>query len=568
VTWHPAIDSVTPQDLIRYNIYWNTTEAGVFAQAPGKTVIGTAPWIGSEDIVETGGEAIYPKAQSFRPPFTQIRDAELYMNEPAFSPWEVRILTDLPNTIVGGEGWEIDLCDLERKTIGLASVPSSKAGWGAFNFSPPLSVTSGLTYYLFIGSHTTTFGIDTSRNWASSVGEGDPGPYSDGAGWIHVDNWNDNSNVAPEFETRRDYAFRIRRPSEISTIIEGLDPTPSYFIGVRAQDEANNEDTNTKTIESATPTPTPIVSEIITRVGSYDTPDTAMAVALSGSLVYVADRLAGLQIIDVSDPALPVLRGAHELPEDAAIDVAVSDSMAYVANRSAGLQIIDVSDPSAPFQMGSLGGLVERPHVVEKVTVSGVVAYATDFSTLYTIGVWVPSAPILAGSFDTPGTAWDMAVDEPLVYVTDGACGLQFLDATELSSPGNRGSYDTPGMAQDIALLGSLAYVAAGDAGLLIIDVSDFGAPVLRGSFDTPGNAQAVVVSGSVAYVADGGGGLQVVDVTDPSAPALRSFYSTEQDAVDLAVSDPLIYVAAGELLILRRAPRPEAGVSTWGSYE
>ena len=44
--------------------------------------------------------------------------------------------------------------------------------------------------------------------------------------------------------------------------------------------------------------------------GYVDTPGTAARVAVVGNLAYVADRLAGLQIVDISSPARPRIIGS------------------------------------------------------------------------------------------------------------------------------------------------------------------------------------------------------------------------------------------------------------------
>ena len=82
-------------------------------------------------------------------------------------------------------------------------------------------------------------------------------------------------------------------------------------------------------------------------VGAYDTSDFARDVYVSGSLAYVADWRAGLQVIDVSNPASPIRRGGYDT-SGYAYDVFVSGSLAYIADRDAGLQIIDVSNPANP----------------------------------------------------------------------------------------------------------------------------------------------------------------------------------------------------------------------------
>jgi hypothetical protein len=54
-------------------------------------------------------------------------------------------------------------------------------------------------------------------------------------------------------------------------------------------------------------------------------------VAVSGHYAYVADWDAGLQVIDVSDPANPRRVGGYDTP-GYALGVAVSGNYAYVAD--------------------------------------------------------------------------------------------------------------------------------------------------------------------------------------------------------------------------------------------
>jgi len=121
-----------------------------------------------------------------------------------------------------------------------------------------------------------------------------------------------------------------------------------------------------------------------TFVGSYNTPNFAYGVEVVGNYAYVADYSAGLQIIDVSDPANPTLAGSYNTP-GSSFGVTVSGNYAYVAN-SPTLQIIDISNPANPVYAGSYntGGAL-------KVTVSG--NYAN---------VW---APILAPTSTTTSLA-------------------------------------------------------------------------------------------------------------------------------------------------------------------
>jgi hypothetical protein len=73
---------------------------------------------------------------------------------------------------------------------------------------------------------------------------------------------------------------------------------------------------------------------------------------LVGDTALVASSLAGLRIVDVSNPAVSVEVGTLDTP-DSANGVAVVDGVAFVADRTSGLRIIDVSDPALPTKLGS-----------------------------------------------------------------------------------------------------------------------------------------------------------------------------------------------------------------------
>jgi hypothetical protein len=73
----------------------------------------------------------------------------------------------------------------------------------------------------------------------------------------------------------------------------------------------------------------------------------AYAVAVAGQYAYVAAGLAGLQVIDVSDPGNPRLVGGLDTPGSAE-GVAVSGQYAYVADGEWGLHILRIGDAATP----------------------------------------------------------------------------------------------------------------------------------------------------------------------------------------------------------------------------
>jgi len=70
-------------------------------------------------------------------------------------------------------------------------------------------------------------------------------------------------------------------------------------------------------------------------------------VQVVGNYAYVADSGSGLQIIDISNPATPTLKGNYNT-SGYAYGVQIVGNYAYVADREGGLKILDVSDFTNP----------------------------------------------------------------------------------------------------------------------------------------------------------------------------------------------------------------------------
>ncbi|MFM6896770.1 MAG: DUF4347 domain-containing protein, partial [Microcystis panniformis] len=90
---------------------------------------------------------------------------------------------------------------------------------------------------------------------------------------------------------------------------------------------------------------------IPTFISKYDTPGWVWDLKVVGNYAYLADWTSGLQIIDISNPTNPILKGNYDT--DAAYGVEVVGNYAYVADGSSGLQIIDISNPSNPTFLGN-----------------------------------------------------------------------------------------------------------------------------------------------------------------------------------------------------------------------
>ena len=234
-------------------------------------------------------------------------------------------------------------------------------------------------------------------------------------------------------------------------------------------------------------------------------------VQVVGNYAYVADDYKGLQIIDISNPLTPTLKGNYDT-SSYTTGVQVVGNYAYVADSSSGLQIIDISNPLTP----TLKGNYDTTGSADDVEIVGNYAYVADsFSGLQIVNISNPSAPTLIGNYDTTGYANDVEIVSNYAYVADSFSGLQIINISNPSAPTLIGNYDTTGLARSVQVVGNYAYVADDFSGLQIINISNPSAPTLIGNYDTTGSAVGVQIVGNYAYVADDVGGLKIIDVTE-----------------------------------------------------
>lgn len=176
-------------------------------------------------------------------------------------------------------------------------------------------------------------------------------------------------------------------------------------------------------------------------VGNNSTPNSLVAVYPGGtsgasqvgsfatgapiSDVYVADNFAfvtsttnakGLQIIDISTPSLPSLRGTFT-SATAAESVCTSGNLAYIAEGS-GMEIVDISNPASP----TLAGTYSRPaQYLETITVADGLAYAgLTFEGFEVVDVSKPTAPRLIDTYDPGKQPSSSTFADGLFYGTYG----------------------------------------------------------------------------------------------------------------------------------------------------
>ncbi len=276
-------------------------------------------------------------------------------------------------------------------------------------------------------------------------------------------------------------------------------------------------------------------------------------VVISGHIACVAAGPA-LEIYDVSgsDGAAVFLSRLDGF--DFIQDLVVTDEIVYVADRYAGLKIVDVTDPIRPVLLGTCG----TPGSANGIAISGSTAYVADgASGLRIIDISSPNDPCEVGFFDTPGSACAVVFRDNKAYIADGtqASGLVVVDVSHVRSPRLVVSVETPGNPQDVVVDGDIVWVADYDKGVLAIDLSLPDDPVFAGGSSIAHQARGLLLSDGVLHVAGGQGGYYLFNCESIQPPETEN------------TKDPAMFTDREVFLVSDadwRQVLPLVSVSTW----
>lgn len=278
-------------------------------------------------------------------------------------------------------------------------------------------------------------------------------------------------------------------------------------------------------------------------------------VAVVGAYAYVAAGQSGLLILDVSAPEQPILISQISVGAYAA-EVQVIGKLAYVAyrvpysrmlNARAGIGIVDVSNPAAPILIGSYD-LTDNTQA-GNLYVDGVRAFlVSGDGQLRSFDVTNPARIMPLGAFDAGGSISWLHVDGPLAYALVSEQGMQIIDVSDPAWPRRRGAFALQEPGAMVKVAGGLALISSG-SGLTILDVANPDAPQPIGRRDTVPEARRLVVEGERVFIVEGDAGLRIFDLRDPDRPLLVGSYTSPQPVVDIAVAGEHIFVATEDEL-------------------
>jgi hypothetical protein len=283
-------------------------------------------------------------------------------------------------------------------------------------------------------------------------------------------------------------------------------------------------------------------------VGTFDTPDCAYAVQVSGNYVYIADWDSGLQVINASNPAKPRITSRYNSPYltrycvDPCVDVCIKGDYAFLALFSSGLRILNISNPNNPKMIGSY----KLPSYTYGAFVSGnYIFVATSDSGLKVINISDPTNPIYTAGYNMTCVWGRFYVSGKYAYITDKNSWIQVINISDPTKPIYAGGCRTSGTAVSVYVSGKYAYIANMNSGMQVINISDPTKPIFAGGCRTPDTAIGVYVSGKYAYIADKNSGMQVIDISDPTNPKLAGDCAALGFANSIYILGKYAYVTA-----------------------
>lgn len=298
---------------------------------------------------------------------------------------------------------------------------------------------------------------------------------------------------------------------------------------------------------------------LLLRLDAQPTPESASWIPVpgsnwqmdcKGSYLYIAAGDAGLQIVDISDAAHPILAGAAAIPGTV---TKVSSNGDYAAVWADGLYVIDVRNKSNPVLVGSFTGDL----VPERMMLDGDKVYFVGYyveqdlrsNGLIVISIAQPANPSLlwAGYPGDPGydvSQFSFFVRDSFLYTRE----LIIYDLTDLQIPQTAAELSLPAQVFDLFIQGDYAY-ATGYKQLQIIDVSDPSSPAPLSTMAMEGGSNRVRAYGARACVQNWPS-MKIIDVSVPTHPILLGDIGNSQWYSEFALSGNYLYVStAGGIL-------------------
>ena len=281
----------------------------------------------------------------------------------------------------------------------------------------------------------------------------------------------------------------------------------------------------------------------------------------SQQIAYVATGSHGLAIVNASQFNNPIILGQLDLAGDAT-DVAVDANLkiAAVATNNGGLQLVDVSDPMLPVLKQTININASQVEVVDGI------AYATVGTSLRAVDL-LSGEQIQQVTLPNSGTVTGLARDGSYLYGFISGPGIFFsVDISNSAAVTLKGQLTVSIASTDVGVFAGNGIASLAGSGLSTIDISDPANPILISSADNFFTARNVALNGSgLGLVSQEGLGVGLYSLSDPqNTNNFITSFDTSGFTYDVAIASGIAYVAdgTGGLQVINYLPFDNKGVA------
>ncbi len=295
-------------------------------------------------------------------------------------------------------------------------------------------------------------------------------------------------------------------------------------------------------------------------------PEPSRALAISGNILYSASGGDGVAVIDVSNPAGPVITGRTLAGTLNLQNIAVAGTRVFAEEPPNRIHIVDASAVT-PVEVGTMTEPAQAMAASgDRLFVSGptFTGFVNDISDsgkpLRVFNVANPATPSLVAEVaDANGALAGVATNGTLAFVSDPPF-FRVLDVSTTASPREIASLQIDGYQPHVKSMGTQA-ILYGTGDVQLIDVSDPYRPKVVKTFHSLGHSPSYadfVATG----ILEGNSftGLHLVDFVDYPEPAIVNSFKIHPINV-VANGGHWAYVSLGAIFGVFNYPAPTVGI-------
>jgi hypothetical protein len=183
-------------------------------------------------------------------------------------------------------------------------------------------------------------------------------------------------------------------------------------------------------------------------------------------VIYFATGGERIGVYDLDGQFLPAYTSAVTAKTTA---VAADTGYAFVTGKDSELIVVNVEDVDQPFVLGRIPIEGSGEDILIRGEYAFVVTATTDYGGKFGVSIYDirwPFAPISVQFVETFGKAVRVAVSDNTIYVAQGVDGLEVIDISDPLNPEKIGAFGTDYEITDLAVDNGILFVSEGDAGV------------------------------------------------------------------------------------------------------